>query len=99
MENAIIHFDEVETMESKREIYLKRIIDSPYGNQYKFKVTENSVVTITDNSIEIEDHDDFFDQVSFIKNTLCEDVVEISKDEFEGYFNQTMKVINESIAA
>ena len=88
-----------------RVIYIKNV-QSEKNSMYfpcYWKVTEDVCMTVEPNKIEVEDHEDFFDQVSFIKNTLCyEDRIgcdgakEITREEFDEFYKKTVELINKA---
>ena len=88
-----------------KTIYLKSLPNEKYlsfQNPYFYKVLEVSVdnvqtLTVTKDEIETEKDEDFHEQVSFIKNTLCKDsgCVEITRQEFDAFFIKTVEKINE----
>ena len=84
-----------------RIIYLKNL-KSTFYNPYYYKIVEVSKevskkLTVTQDSVDVEDSEDFFDTVGFVKNTLCkhEGCEEISRAEFDAFFIKTTKKINE----
>lgn len=88
-----------------RTIYLKT--NRQYINTYFYfyKVVEKSedetiTITVTKDAIETETNEDFFDQVSFIKNVLCKDegCEEITRQEFDDFLKETSTNINQLTA-
>lgn len=70
-----------------------------------WKVIETSekkckVLSIQKETINFEDSDDFFEEVSFIKNKLCADNIgsdgceEISREKFDAFYKKTVEKIN-----
>ena len=87
--------------DQKRVIYLKNKPDFPMSFPYYWKVFQKDdettfVLTIKEESIEVEKQEDFFEHVSFIKNTLCSDseCVEITQEEFDEFYKKTVDKIN-----
>ena len=88
-----------------RTIYLKDTTKPILGtgNQYHYKVTQISetecnTVTVTKNSIEVENDDEYYHQVDFIKNTLCEGMYKvITKMEFDSFYVKTVHAINDAM--
>lgn len=95
-------------MENK-VIYLRELPNQRYGwihNPYFYKVSQQpngdcKVVTVTENSIEVEEKEDFFDSVGFVKNTLCKEngCEEITRAQFDEFYKKTISLINKSTAA
>ena len=96
-------------MKTTRIIYLKnkpREDTSLYfPNYYKVVETdemENSakVLTVDKNTINFEASEDFFEEVSFIKNTLCvgnigsDGCEEITREDFDAFYKKTISRIN-----
>jgi len=91
-----------------RIIYLQNQKTENYAfyNAWLWKVIDDQknecchVIFVTKDEIEIEKKDDFFDAVSFIKNTLCKDNIgsdgceEITRQEFDDFFALTVSKIN-----
>lgn len=88
-----------------KTIYLKQIPNFPFLSPCFWKVTKTdngcAVLTVTESTIETSIEDDFFEEVHFIKNTLCEDkeCKEISREQFDKFYAKTIKIINELSAA
>lgn len=95
---------------ANRVIYLR---DMPGGKNawlhhpYYWKVTEISKekctrIFVTKDSIEFGEEEDFFEEVSFIKTTLCKNKTgsqggceEISREEFDAFYIKTINKLNE----
>ena len=92
-----------------RAIYLRDLPNEKFGwlhNPYYYKVVQHSnekcvVVTVTKGTIEVEDKEDFFHEVDFIKNTLCKEngCEEITREAFDSFYKETINTINKSAAA
>ena len=86
-----------------RTICLKNKPDFPFSYTCMWKVIDKGkhteTVQVTEDSIEIEKHEDFLDQVVFIKNTLCEErCEEITREEFDEFYIKTVERINKTMA-
>ncbi|WP_372938625.1 hypothetical protein [Seonamhaeicola sp.] len=83
-----------------RTIYLKSIPTNSFSQIYYYKIVEidkttTMTMTVLKDSIDIDKDEEFFDQVSFIKNKQCEgNSVEITNDEFNEIYNRTLSKIN-----
>lgn len=89
-----------------RTIYIKNNANTPFTFPYFYKVIEinsgtTKTLTVTQDTIETESEEDFFEQVSFIKNTLCKDTgaEEITREEFDAFYMETVNKINKTAAA
>ncbi len=96
-------------MQNPRIVYLKNLPkegSSMYIPCY-WKVIEGigeektSTLFVTKTNIEAEEDEEFFEQISFIKNKLCENNIgpqgceEITKEKFDAFFINTVSKINE----
>lgn len=64
---------------------------------YFYKVVDENYMTVTENSIQVEIGEDFHDNVSFIKNKLCDELwSEISREEFDEFYKKTISLINKT---
>lgn len=74
--------------------------DLPFFNPYFYKVVEvnkelTKTLQVTKDSIELGTDEDFHNQVSFIKNKLCENSFdEISREKFDDFYKKTVEKIN-----
>lgn len=78
-------------------------------NPYYWKVVSAEedkalVVQVTRDSFELSEGEDFFEEVSFIKNELSngigsEGVEEITRDQFDDFYKQTVFKLNSLTAA
>ena len=78
-------------------IYLKNTNEGKLGffNPYFYKCIDNDYLTVTEESIYIDGGDDFHDNVSFIKEKLCErQWEEITREEFDDFYKETTEKIN-----
>lgn len=85
-----------------RIIYLKQTID--YDNfvietYYKIAQVNNEetiLLEVYSDRIQIQEYDEFFDTVNFVKNTLCEgnECIEIDRKEFDEFYKKTIEQIN-----
>jgi len=86
-----------------RTIYLKQTGEWPLnGNNYHYKVTETpdgcTTVNVTKDSISVDYDEDFFEQVGFIRKTLCEGrSKEITRMEFDTNYIKTVHKINDAM--
>ena len=85
-----------------KTIYIKNEIDNIISkNLYFYKVVEvknDEVLTleVTDSSITIDQDEEFYHQVGFVKNKLCSTgkVEEIQRAEFDEFYKKTVEKIN-----
>lgn len=83
-----------------RTIYLESQPTHAFSQPYYYKIIEldketTSTITVTKDSIDMNKDEDFFDQVSFIKNKLCEGAsLEITQEQFESFYYKTLEKIN-----
>ena len=93
-------------MKNPRIVYLKNISneDSPFNFPHYWKVIDGEktkTLFVSETNIETETDDDFFEQISFIKNKLCDNKLssygceEITKEQFDAFFISTVSKINE----
>lgn len=88
-----------------RVIYIKSIPEHAFSMTWYYKIIElnkelTQTLVVTKDHIQLNEDEEFFAQVSFIKNKQCDDSSEeISKEEFEEYYTKTLTKINQTISA
>lgn len=95
-------------MQNSRIIYLKNIPKESTGFFFPhyWKVIDlgdekSKILFVSNEEIETSKNDEFFDEVSFIKNKLCKGNIgsdgckEVTRQEFDEFFKKTVAIINE----
>ena len=84
-----------------RIIYLRNKPELSFLSPTYWKVIEKDeetaiTMSVKKDSIEVEESEDYFDRVSFIKNKLCSEneSVEIDQKEFDEFYKNTVENIN-----
>jgi len=85
-----------------KTLYIKNTIDNKFFVSYYFyKIVEINdektlMMTVTNDSIELDKHEEFHDAVSFVKNKLCSGskVEEVTRKEFDDFYKSTVEKIN-----
>ena len=81
-----------------RTIYLKHEPEFTQPWYYKIielKEDETLTLAITEDSVSIDKDEDFFAQVGFVKNKLCNNSsIEITREEFDDAYKKTVEQLN-----
>ena len=86
-----------------KTIYLKDKGRYEWSSHYVYKViqitsTECMTVTVTKDSIQLDYDQDYYEQIHFIKSKLCDgNAVEITRQEFDELYIQTVNAVNDAI--
>lgn len=93
-------------MQNPRIVYLKNLPKEGCSMYFPqcWKVVDGEkakTLFVSETNVEVETDDDFFEQISFIKDKLCENTIgsqgckEITKEQFDDFFISTVSKINE----
>lgn len=86
-----------------RVIYLKSLPKHSFSQPYYYKIIEldketTKTITVTKDSLDVDKDEEFFHQVGFIKEKQCDgESLEITKEEFESFYNNTLELINNTL--